>query len=529
MINRRSQRNQCAHTTTLALENLESRHLMTTVVSTSIDATPVEDSGGAASSAAVLLASPDSENGGLTNASTADSRSDVVLDWNNLFTEILVANEDLQNPGYASRSMAMMNLAIHDAVTIVVGRSDDTFYSYQSDIVAENRNVTVEVVASQAARTVLSSLYSDQVSTINAFRDSVVANHPRNASSAITLGTHIGEVVLASRANDGSDAVVHYEYDEGAGYFQSDPLNPDVPVWGPGWGQVETFVISSAENYVPASPPSLSSREYANSYEEVLALGSVDSAERTADQTEAGIFWAYDRLGLGTPLALYNKVVVSIATQEGNSLEENASLFAKTSVSMADAAITAWNSKFEEDFWRPVTAIREGDDDGNRRTDGDSEWTALGAPDGGADIIGFTPPFPTYISGHATFGGALFGSLREFYGTDDISFELTSGELEILMENPSLEAAYGLDLDDAVRSFDSLSEAMAENGRSRVYLGIHFDFDDLVGQEVGQEIAEAVARDFADSNDRRDTGSPDRQNDDGRPQDENERRRRRRN
>lgn len=225
-------------------------------------------------------------------------------------------------------------------------------------------------------------------------------------------------------------------------------------------------------------------------------LGSVDSTTRTADETEAGIFWAYDREGLGTPLSLYNDVIEVIARQEGNSLEENAALFAQTSVAMADAAIVAWHTKFDEEFWRPVTAIHDGELDGNPLTEEDDSWTALGAPDGGDDIIGFTPQFPTYISGHATFGGALFGSLQEYYGTDDIAFDLSSNELSVLMENPELEAAYGLDLDDAVRSFDSLSEAMAENGRSRVYLGIHFDFDDTVGQDVGQDVAASVSSEF---------------------------------
>jgi hypothetical protein len=208
---------------------------------------------------------------------------------------------------------------------------------------------------------------------------------------------------------------------------------------------------------------------------------------------------------------------------------------------MADAGVVAWTTKFNEEFWRPVTAIQEGDADGNALTEGDADWTALGAPDGGDDIVGFTPQFPTYISGHATFGGALFGTLQEFYGTDDISFTVSSEELEILLDDPELQEAYGLDLDDAERTFDSFSEAMAENGRSRVYLGIHFDFDDLVGQEVGQSVAASVASEFAVAtpedgsggadiddgqlatmDDRKDNGSPDgnRGNDGQRPVDD---------
>ncbi|QDT00326.1 vanadium-dependent haloperoxidase [Adhaeretor mobilis] len=429
--------------------------------------------------------------------------SDVVLEWNELFGDLLVADEANQNPGYASRSMAMLNLAIYDAVSIASGDLDNTFYDYATDIVQGLSNISTEVAASQAAYTVLSSLYTDQQPVIDTFLGNILGNFGQNSDTAgsVALGTEVGEQVLAERANDGSDVLGDYTYTDEVGFFQADPLNPDVPAWGPTWGEVDTFAISSVESFVPETTPALTSEDYAESYNEVLELGAVDSTTRTADQTEAGIFWAYDREGLGTPLALFSDVLETIATQEGNTLEENAALYAQASVAMADAAIVAWQTKFGEEFWRPVTAIHDGDLDGNSLTEGDEDWVALGAPDGGEDIIGFTPQFPTYISGHATFGGALFGTLQEFYGTDDISFELTSSELEILLEDPELQEAYGLDLDDATRQFDSLSEAMAENGRSRVYLGIHFDFDDLVGQEVGQAVAADVASQFVVASD----------------------------
>lgn len=425
--------------------------------------------------------------------------ADVILAWNDFFGELLVADETNQNPGYASRSMAMLNLAIYDAVQVASGDFGNTFYDYSGDILRVDSGISAEVAASEAAYTVLSSLYPDQQAAIDAFRDSVLAGQQSDARTAasLELGTRIGDAVIAARAEDGSGSVVAYTFQAGVGYFQADPLNPDVPVWGPGWGEVDTFAISSAEDFAPATTPALTSEEYAASYNEVIELGSVDSTVRTAEQTETGIFWAYDRVGLGTPLALYNDVLITIAEQQGNTFEENAALFAQASVAMADAAIVAWHTKFDEEFWRPVTAIHSGDIDGNPLTEGDADWTALGAPDGDGDIVGFTPQFPTYISGHATFGGALFGSLQEFYGTDDISFELTSDELEILLDDPELQEAYGLDLEDAVHTFDSFSEAMAENGRSRVYLGIHFDFDDLVGQEVGQAVAASVADGFA--------------------------------
>ena len=424
------------------------------------------------------------------------AHADVVLDWNELLSDVLAAESTYDNPGYASRSTAMMNLAIYDGVAAGGTSTSTTFYNYGTDFTGTTSTAAAEVAASQAAYTVLSSLYGSQQSTIDAFYTSTLAGQAASATdrdAGVALGTQIGNAIVATRANDGWDNVVDYTYqsDGTVGAFQADPLNPDVPAWGVAWGQVDTFALASPESYVPALPPDVTSAEYAASYNEVVALGGVDSTARTADQTEAGVFWAYDS-GQGTPLVLFNDVLRTISVQEGNTTAENAELFAHASVAMADAAVVAWDSKFDYEFWRPGTAIVDGDLDGNALTAAVSDWVALGAPDGGGDEIGFTPPFPTYISGHATFGGALFGTLQDFYGTDDIAFSLTSEELRLLLDDPALQAAYGLDLDDAERTFASLSEAMAENGRSRVYLGIHFDFDDLIGQEVGQDVASAI-------------------------------------
>ena len=430
-----------------------------------------------------------------TSLITVESSDDVVLGWNDLFGEILVEDTTNQNPGYASRSMAILNLAIYDAVALSSDNSENAFYEYDFTV---GSNVDAEIAASQAAYTVLSELYPNQSDSIESFFQSTISIYHADCqvSASIEFGSQVGNAILEARADDGSDAVVDYTYTDEVGSFTADPLNPDVPVWGPGWGEVETFSVSSVEDLLPEGTPELTSQQYADSYNEVLELGSVNSETRTADQTEAGLFWAYDTEGLGTPMALFGDVLETIAIQEGNTFEENAALFAQASVSMADAGIVAWQTKFGEEFWRPATAILEGDDDGNDLTEGDEDWIALGAPDGNGDEIGFTPQFPTYISGHATFGGALFGAIQEFYGTDDISFDLESQELEILLEDPELQEAYGISLDDATRSFDTLSEAMAENGRSRVYLGIHFDFDDIDGQEVGQAVAAEVSSAF---------------------------------
>lgn len=401
------------------------------------------------------------------------SRADVVLEWNRIASDVLVLNAGLQNPGMASRSMAMMNLAIYDAVAMT-SPGGTMFYDYGGGHASPAYDVSRDAAAAQAAFTVLSHVYDDRYSWLTEQLEANLATIPDSVakSEGVALGTMIGQTVFESRRNDGFDTYGQYTPTNEPGHWQPDPLNPYQEAWGPTWGSVDTFALSSNRQFLPAGPPELTSQQYADAFNEVKELGAADSATRTADQTEAGYFWAYDRGGMGTPMRMFNNVLRTVAEQEGNTVKENAALFAKATVAMADAGVVSWNSKFEYDFWRPITGIREADTDGNPLTEADPDWTPLGAP-GGDSTNDFTPPFPTYVSGHATFGGALFGVLQEFYGTDEISFTLESEELP-----------------GVLRSFDSFSEAMAENGRSRVYLGIHWNFDDTVGQELGVDIAQ---------------------------------------
>lgn len=400
------------------------------------------------------------------------AQADVVFDWNLVASNVLQSNTSYQNPGMASRTMAMVNVAMHDALNSI---APHTAVMYQHD--SPTAGSSAEAAMVEAAYQVLLGIYPDQQSQLDvALANSLSEISDGNAVSlGRTFGQQVANTVLNQRANDGFDHSVQYMESGEPGHWQSDPLNPGQQAWGPAWGAMQPFALNSVSQISIPAPPALDSQSYADAFNEVKVLGSIDSTERTQEQTEIGHFWAYDRTGMGTPMRLYNNVLRTIAEQQGNSLHENACLFAMSTVAMADSGIVAWDSKFDFDLWRPVTGIRRADEDGNPYTEADPEWVPLGAP-GDESIDAFTPPFPTYLSGHATFGGALFRVLANFYGTDDISFTLTSEELGGL-----------------TRTFDSFSEAMAENGRSRVYLGIHWNYDDLEGQLAGIQVADFLS------------------------------------
>ncbi len=407
------------------------------------------------------------------------ARADIVIDWNRIAADVLAADLVEQHPGQASRTMAMTNLAIYDAFQLSAA-AGKPFYDYTGEIAPVFGAVSRDAAAAQAAYTVLSSNYPALEPTLAVDLADSLDNIPDGPDkvAGTQLGASIGSSIVARRAGDGYDADVQFVPSGDVGRWEPDLLNPDQEAWGPVWGDVRPFSIQSGDQFTAPPIPALTSPEYAQAFNEVKDKGALQNSSRTDEETEIGLFWAYDRFGLGTPMRLFNQVLQAVADQQGNTADENAELFARATVAMVDAGIVSWTSKYDYDFWRPISAIRRADEDGNPLTEIDPDWVPLGSPgdDPNSSTDDFTPPFPTYVSGHATFGGALFSTLADFYGTDDVAFTLTSEEL------PGVE-----------RSFTSFSQAMEENGRSRVYLGVHFFFDDLEGQVLGSDVAEYIA------------------------------------
>jgi membrane-associated phospholipid phosphatase len=247
-------------------------------------------------------------------------------------------------------------------------------------------------------------------------------------------------------------------------------------------------VLNTSDQFRAPVPPALTDPAYTVAYNEVKNIGGdaiVTPSIRTPDQTVAGIYWAYDGTpSLCAPPRLYNQIALLIGTMHNLQEIELARLLALTNVAMADAALAIWESKFFYQLWRPIAAIRESDPgtgptglgDGNAGTLGDGAWTPLGAPGSNALGPNFTPPFPSYPSGHAGFGGAMFQVLRRFFGTDNIPFTFVSDEF-----NGVTTGNNGLVRPLIPRSFTNLSQAEEENGQSRIYLGIHWSYDKTEG------------------------------------------------
>jgi hypothetical protein len=402
-------------------------------------------------------------------------------------------------PGRSSRAMAIVHIAMFDTVNSVVGG-----YESYTGIRAPSGPLSMPAAISQAAHDTLAALFPSQTASFNArlAEDLRKIRNAKARANGVALGSRAAAAILALRANDGSakpEPLVGTEHitSDLAGHWRQDPISLIRLALGAYWGECIPFVLESSSQFRVPPFPAMTSPEYTTAYDEVKRLGGdgvVTPTERTADQTHAGIFWAYDGLpSLCAPPRLYNQITVHIADQMGTDGIELARLLALVNVAMADAGMAIWESKYYYDIWRPIKGIRESDPgtgptgagDGNPATAGDSTWSPLGAPASNLTGPNFTPPFPAYPSGHAGFGGALFQTLRRFYGTDDIPFTFTSDEFNGVTRGNDGNVRPLLP-----RSFSTLSQAEEENGQSRIYLGIHWSFDKTEGIAQGRRVAD---------------------------------------
>lgn len=406
-------------------------------------------------------------------------------------------------PTRASRAMAIIHIAMFDAANSIAGG-----YESYTHIPPAKRGASMEAAIMQAAHDAMAAVYPSQKPTFDTELANELSNIPNSKAKneGVATGARAAAAILAMRRNDGSQIPephlgVEFHTSNDPGKWRQDPISQSPIALGAFWGKVRPFVLKSGNQFRCPPPPALTSPEYADAYNEVKLLGGdgpTTPTIRTLDQLDIGTFWAYDGTPtLCAPPRLYNQITMHIADQKGtsNSAVALLRLLALVNVAMADAGIASWESKFFYQYWRPITGIRESDKgtgpsklgDGNPVTIGDTSFTPLGAP--ASNLMGpnFTPPFPSYPSGHATFGGALFQTLRSFYKTDAIPFTFTSDEFNGVTRDHSGNVRPLMP-----RSFSSFSQAEEENGQSRIYLGIHWVFDKTQGIAQGRSVANYV-------------------------------------
>ena len=410
-------------------------------------------------------------------------RGNTVQDWNASVLDIVrqwttTSNDPYERrivpsqPPMVARNLAMIHAAMFDAANAVTGQ----YVGYRVDL-PQQVDASESIAAAVAAFEVASALYSaaDEIAVWQASLDETlvqVSDGPAKTLS-IELGQRVGRAILADRANDGARATPTYKSTDEIGKWQR--TFPDyLPPLLAQWPNLKPFALNSGNEFRPAPAPSLESAEYASAVDEVMRLGSFQSTERTPEQTEIALFWA-DGGGTATPPGHWNRIAADVTLQQQTSLLETARTFALLNIAMADAGIASWDAKYHYDVWRPIDAIRQADHDNNAGTESNATWIPLLK----------TPPFPSYTSGHSTFSGAASAVLTHLFG-DDVPFSSESDGHLAAEQRP-------LDPSQIVtRQFTSFRQAAEEAGLSRIYGGIHFNFDNSSGLELGNQVGTAA-------------------------------------
>jgi hypothetical protein len=407
--------------------------------------------------------------------------SDAVADWNANAGDAAIAAclAPANNPLHESRLYAAMHLSIHDALNAIDRRSRPYAFATQQPLPRASLDAAVAAAAHDVLVPLLQQLpapFSDcaaaGVASVEADYAAALGDVPdgRAKDQGVQLGRAAAATILAMRTGDGSDTPLFdaaYPQGTAPGVYRFTPGFDFA--FAPGWGDVSPFVLRDSSQFGAGPPYAVTTRKYAADFAEVKRLGgdgATTPSARTAEQTEIALFWVES-----APLQ-WNRIARAVSASSGLDPWEQARLFGLLNMALADGYVGSFDTKYHDNYWRPVTAIRMADTDGNPKTSADPTWTPLVA----------TPPIPDHDSAHAVEGGAAAAVLKQFFRTDRIGFATCSLTL------PSGSTC--TDASPTLRTYRSFSQAADENGLSRILVGFHFRHAVEEGLQHGRRIGE---------------------------------------
>lgn len=385
-----------------------------------------------------------------------------VVQWNRNLLAILRTPGAQPATIHPTRSFAILHAAIYDAVNSI----DGMHHAYLVPVQGVSPDASQEAATASAAHEVLVGLYPKFQATLDSELQESLAQIPDgpNKDQGIGVGQIVADQILALRSNDGSNAQPGpFVFGNAPGDYQKTPPNFPNPQFT-AWSQVTPFALQQASQFRPGPPPDLTSSIYTADFNEIKSLGIAHSTTATTDQALVGRFWN------GAIQNYWNEIAQTAALANNLTTAESARLFALLNLSLADGVIAFYDAKYTYDRWRPVTAIRAADTDNNPDTAADPNWL----PE-----VGNTAADPTYPGAHAVISGAGAAVLSSFFGSDQFALNVTS------------EVLAGVQ-----RSFTSFSAASQEALLSRIYAGQHFRTDEIVGQQLGTNVANFVVTNF---------------------------------
>jgi PAP2 superfamily len=400
--------------------------------------------------AGMAFASPAATDGSSAEVGGAQTAGDAVIQWNVNASTALFGTAG-QLPQQSVPHMAMVHGAVYDAVNAIDGGREGYLLSSRLATPSDSK----EAAAATAAYRVLLNIVPAQQPALDAQYAASLAAIPDGVAKTrgIAVGEAAAAAMVAARTLDGRFGPFRFSVGSAPGKWR--PVLPafvnDPNAW---LKDVKPFLLHSASQFRSKGPLALTSGRYAREVAEVRSLGSLTSTTRTADQTHAARYWAEN------PPATWSRIFRTLSAQQELSLVENARFFAALYMTGADALIAVWDDKEHSSFWRPITAIREADTDGNPATQPEPAWLPL-IP---------TPPYPEHPSGHTGVSGSFVATLQDLFGTDRVAWTDTNNA--------------GL-----TRSFTRFSQAIDEIIDARVWSGIHFRTADEQGALIGRNVA----------------------------------------